>query len=193
VKHDLKRQLNFGFVNLLRFRDVRLFAAPPILGPFLGQVQASVNQADSIRLTERAKNTHLAIVLFALAAVPLAPNAYRFLAFLLKGTLVNVKPCANFPAHPMIRILRHLIHHRAIVPGRMGEKILQHLIIAVGYRFGHALHIPFIRLHQTAQVLLRRCRHMMISRAKKIMKRFEEFPVVPAQIIKRWGIANPIF
>jgi hypothetical protein len=193
VKHNLQRQFDLGFVNAVRFGNIRLIATVPILRPFFGQVQSRVDQTDSICPTQSAKNTDLAIVLLAQAAIPLARNTHRFIAFLLKGALVHVQSGANFAAYAVIGIYRHLVHHATIVPGRVGQKILQHLLIAVGHRFGHALHVSLLRLHQTEQILLRRRGHIMITRTEAWIERVREFLIPTANVIERAVIANPIF
>jgi hypothetical protein len=193
VKHNLQRQLDFGFVDAVRFGNIRLIAPAPILCPFFGQVQSRVDQADSICLTEGAKNTDLAIILLAQAAIPLARNTNRFLTLLLKGALIHVQSGADFAAHAVIGIHRHLVHHATIVPARVRQKILQHLLITVGHRFGHALHVSLLRLHQTEQILLRRRGHIMITRAEAWIERMREFLIPTADVIEPAVIANPIF
>jgi hypothetical protein len=75
----------------------------------------------------------------------------------------------------------------------VGQKILQHLLIAVGHRFGHALHVSLLRLHQTEQILLRRRGHIMMTRPKAWIERVREFLISTADLIERAIIANPIF
>lgn len=191
VKHDLKCQFDLGFVDTVRFRNICLVAAAPILRPFFGQVQSRIDQADSICPTEGAKTPT-----WQLSCLPRRPFHWRatptFLAFLLKGALIHVQSGADFAANAVIGIHRHLVHHAAIVPARVGQEILQHLLIAVRHRFGHALHVSLLRLHQTEQVLPRRRGDIMIARAETWIKRLREFLIPPADVIERAVIAYPI-
>ena len=75
----------------------------------------------------------------------------------------------------------------------MGQKILQYLLVAIRYRFGHALHVAFLRLHQTEQVLPRRRCDIMIARAEPWIKRVREIPKLSTHVIERAVIAYPIF
>jgi hypothetical protein len=75
----------------------------------------------------------------------------------------------------------------------MGEKVLQHLVVAVGYRFDHALHVALLRLHQAKQIVLRRLRNRVIAGLKVFRIWARKSFIVPAQITQRFVIANPIF
>src|SRR5258708_15112487 len=86
MPHDLERQFNFGSMDLLRLRNIRLIAAPRILRPLLAQIQPRINQADSIPAADSAKNTDLAIFLFPPSAIPLTRDPYSLVALLLTLT-----------------------------------------------------------------------------------------------------------
>jgi hypothetical protein len=75
----------------------------------------------------------------------------------------------------------------------VGEKVLQDLVVAVGYRFDHALHVAFFRLHQAKQILLRRLRNRMIAGSKLFRIWARKSMIVAAQPPQRFVIANPIF
>ena len=65
--------------------------------------------------------------------------------------------------------------------------------VRIPHRFGHALHVSLLRLHQTEQILLRRRGHIMIARAEAWIERVREFSIPTAEVIERPFIANPIF
>jgi len=132
------------------------------------------------------------IVLLSPPDIPLPPNANRLFALLLKCTFIDIKTGADVAADEVMDIPRHLVHHATIVPGRMGQNILQQLLIAVGHCFGHAIDVPFLGLHQAKQVLLRRRSDSMVARAKVCIERVSESLVPPAYLIERAIIANPI-
>ena len=75
-------------------------------------------------------------------------------------------PC-RLSRRATVRVGRDPIHDRAIVPRGVGQKILQHLVVAVGDRLNHALHVAFVRLHQAAKILLGRPGHVVVSRAEQ--------------------------
>jgi hypothetical protein len=78
-------------------------------------------------------------------------------------------------------------------PRRVCEKVLQHLVVALGYRFDHALHVALFRLHQAKQVLLCRLRNRMVAGSKVPGKWSRKSLILAAQLIQRFVIANPIF
>jgi hypothetical protein len=57
------------------------------------------------------------------------------------------------------------------------------LIIAVGNCLGHTLHVAFLCLHQSAQVLLGRLDHTVVSGLKAIRKWLGESLVNRTQLI----------
>jgi len=61
-------------------------------------------------------------------------------------------------------------HHAHARGEEQGEILLAGLIIAVENRLGHTLHVALIRLHQPAQILLRRVDHAVVSRMEVINK-----------------------
>lgn len=101
-------------------------------------------------------------------------------ALLLKG----VQPGTHLGADQRVGITGHLIHHDPMIPRGVRQKILQHLIVAIRNRFGHALHIASIRLHQTAQVLLCRGRYAVVSRTESIIESSRKLPITRAQLAR---------
>jgi hypothetical protein len=180
-------------MHLLRCRNVSAFAAARIVSPLLRQIQSRINQTDSIPSPQRAKHSNLTVVLFAQASIPLARHPYRVLAFLLKAAFINVQPRADLPAHQLISVPRYSIHDRPMSPGRVSEKILQNLIIAVRNRLGHPFHVSLLRLHQAAQILLRCRDHAVVARAEELTKIIAESPKYHAQLFERFVMANPVF
>ena len=63
-----------------------------------------------------------------------------------------------------------------IIPRGVGQKILQHLVVAVRNRFDHALHVALLRLHQAAQILLGHLDHAVVARAERIREAFAKSP-----------------
>lgn len=193
MTNDLLSQLQFGAMHLLALGNIRLFAARCVAGPFLRQIQSRIHQANSIPFADRAEDPDLTVVLLSQTPVPLARDADRLRAFLSERR--SHQCTAQRP--PLRRSTRwyagHLIHHDAIMPRGVRQKILQHLIVAVGNRFGHALHIAFVRLHQAAQILLCRGRHAVISRAESIIERLRKLLINRAQLAGQFVIANPVF
>jgi hypothetical protein len=193
MPHNLECQLNFGSMCLLCLRNTRLIAAPRILRPLLGQIQPRINQADSIPAAEGAKDTNLAVLLLPQPAIPLARDAYRFVALLLKRTFIDVQPGVLLATHAGIRISGDLVHDTPIFPGGVRQEILQHLIVTIGNCFGHALHVAFFRLYQSTQVMLGCLDHTVVARLKSFRKRSGESLVVQTQLLGQFPIANPIF
>jgi hypothetical protein len=59
------------------------------------------------------------------------------------------------------------------------------LLVTVRNRFGHPLHVSLLRLHQTAQIPLRRLDYAVVARAEELAKLIAEFPIRHAQPFKR--------
>jgi hypothetical protein len=78
-------------------------------------------------------------------------------------------------------------------PRRVCEKVLQHLVVAIRYRFDHALHVALFRLHQAKQILLCALRNRVVAGSKLPGKRARKSLILAAQLPQRFVIANPIF
>ncbi len=94
---------------------------------------------------------------------------------------------------PGICVACHSIHNAAMFPRRMGEKVLQHLVVAIRYRFDHALHVALLRLHQAKQILLCALRNRVVAGSKVPGKWSRKSLIAAAQPPQRFVIANPIF
>jgi hypothetical protein len=193
MTHNLFGQLRLGLMHLLCSRNASLLATRRIVSPFLRQIQTRVNQAYPVSTAERAKHADLAVVLLTQAPVPLPGNAHRLITLFLECALVDVQTRAHLRTNPSISVARRSIHDAAMFPRGVGEKVLQHLVVAVGYRFDHALHVALFRLHQAKQVLLRRLRNRMITGSKLLRIWARKSLIVAAQLAQRFVIANPIF
>ena len=183
---DLLRQLKLGSMDLFGSGNICALTATGIVGPFRRQVQPRVNDADSIRAPECTEHSDLAVVLFPKASIPLARHVYRLVAFLLKGTFIDIQPRAELAAEQRVRVSSHFVDDRAIAPRRVRQKILQHLVIAVRNRLDHALHVPLLCLHQAAHVLLCCLDHAVVAGAKLL----REAVVTPAGRIV-WEYVSP--
>src|SRR6266851_1972813 len=75
----------------------------------------------------------------------------------------------------------------------MLTKVLQHLVVAIGYRFDHALHVALFRLHQAKQILLCGLHNRVVAGSKVPGKWSRKPLIVAAQLPQRFVIANPIF
>jgi hypothetical protein len=193
VAHYFQRQLELGSMDLLRFRNARFIATLRILRPLLGQIQPRINQTDSIPLAESTEDADLAIFLFSKASIPLPRNPNGFIAFLLKGTFIEIQTSTDVGPHAGISIPGHLVHNTTVFPSRMRQEILQHLLVTVRNRFGHALHVALPRLYQSAQVLLGRLDHTVVARLEQLRKRLGKPPVNRTQLLGEFPIATPIF
>src|SRR5208282_4301053 len=69
--------------------------------------------------------------------------------------LVDQQAAVGLAAQQPIRFRCHLPHYRPVVPGRMGQEMLQSLVVGVRHDFGHPLHVLAFGLDQAAQILLR--------------------------------------
>jgi len=79
-------------------------------------------------------------------------------AFLGEARLVDQQPTLGAAAEPRVRLHRHLIQHRSVVPSRVREHVLQPLLISILDRLLHPLHVLAICLHQAFEILTG-CRH----------------------------------
>jgi hypothetical protein len=65
------------------------------------------------------------------------------------------------PTQPSIRLQRHLVHDRLMIPRRIREHLLKLLFVRIRNPFLHAFHILLVRigLHQTPQRVPNRLEH----------------------------------
>ena len=188
---NLQRQLELGPMDSLRSRNIRLFAPRWIVRPFARQIQSRINQTDSITSTQSPEDSDLTIVLLSQSAISLPRDTDRFVALLLKRALVQVQSGPAFSSHAHVSLPRHSVHDSSMIPGGMRQKVLQHLIVTIGNRFGHPFHVALVRLHQAVEILLGRANDAVVSRMEILGKRSAEFFVVRSQALGKFPMPNP--
>jgi hypothetical protein len=99
------------------------------------------------------KNTYLAVIHFPLATTPLAFYADGMLALFGKATLVDQQATLCCSTQPAIGFLGHLIQDRTMLPRRLGEQVLEALLIGAGNTLFHAFYVLSVRLHQTVEIV----------------------------------------
>src|SRR6202030_3591215 len=130
MTHNLFGQLQLGLMHLLCSGYARFLATRRIVSPFLRQIQTRVDQAHPIPTAERTKHSDLAVVLLSQAPVPLPRNTDRLLTLFLERALVDVQTRAHLRANAGISVACRSIHDAAVFPRGVGEKVLQHLVVA---------------------------------------------------------------
>ena len=88
--NDIEHQLRFGLEDDV-FRDTCCLAALAIIGPLLGQIQATGDDRCRYALHQRRIHAGLAVIDLAETAAPLASNADRLLPFFGIGAFVENK------------------------------------------------------------------------------------------------------
>jgi hypothetical protein len=80
-------------------------------------------------------------------------------ALLGEARLVDQQPTLGATAEPSVSLHRHLIEHRAMIPSRVRQHVLQPLLIAILDRLFHPFHVLALCLHQTFEILAGRDHH----------------------------------
>jgi hypothetical protein len=163
-----------------------LLAALRIITPFLRQIQALINQRHTSITTQGGKHADLAIVHLAETPTPLPGNAHRMLARLLEATFIDQQATIRVPTQPLIRLQRHLINDRLMLPGRVREHLLELLFIGIRNALLHAFHILLvgIGLHQTPQIVPDRLDHTAGCVLKMRLEAQMKAGKAPGKIIK---------
>jgi len=134
-----------------------------------------------------------AVVLFTQAPIPLPRHSHRFATLLLESAFVNVQSDTAICSEQRTGLARDSVHYRPVVPGRVGEKVLQNLIVIIRNRFSHPLHVPFFGLHQAAQILLRCGGNVVIARTEEIFEVLTKSFAGRAKLFERLVMVNPAF
>ena len=153
VVDHLQGQFHLAATTLLLRRYARFATAPRVVHPRFGQIQAQIRQGRQMALAQGTKNTHLAVVHFALSSVPLARYAHGVFAFLGKARFIDHKATVRRSTQPTIGLLGYLIEHCPVVPIRIREHVLEALLVGLHHRLFHALHVLALRLHQPFEVI----------------------------------------
>jgi 23S rRNA C2498 (ribose-2'-O)-methylase RlmM len=86
-----------------------------------------------------SKNTHLTVIHFPLATTLLAFDTDRMRALFGKATLIDQQATVRCSTQPAISFLGHLIQDRTMCPRRLGEHMLEALVI--GSCCNHLFHL----------------------------------------------------
>ena len=138
-------------------------AARGVIAPLLGQIQTPLGQGHAIPGAERGKDADLAVIHLAQPPVILPGDTHGGVAFFTKGTLINNEVALRQAAEQAIGLggdpvehlrLRSGHPHLRVIPGRVGDKMVDLLMIAARHRVGDVFEVALtgLGLHEAAQV-----------------------------------------
>ena len=149
-------QVRFALEAPVGLGNARRLAARRIARPGLGQKQPAVDQGRLGSPTQGGEYADLAVFDFAQLPTPLPRHPHRLRPFLRAPALIDQQGAVGMPAQQPVRILGDLIQHRPLGPGRLAQHVVQGLMIRLGNRLFHPLHVLGFRLEQPAHVVSRR-------------------------------------
>jgi hypothetical protein len=174
VAYHLQGQLCLATKQPFLILDPCLFAAFRVAPAFLRKLQPLVNLIRLLAARQSREHPHMVPLVSGIdlsqASAPLPGNAYRFLAFRGNGTFVDNQETAFTISKRTVGIAGHLIQYSAVTPRRVRYEMLIGLIIAISHDFSHALHVPFFRLYQSKQIILRLLNNIPRSCHEEIME-----------------------
>ena len=115
--NNIKSKLGFCFENHIG-RNTGTLAPLAIVGPLLWKVKPGINERCGWAVDQRSENANLAVVDFAETTAPLPSNTDRLLALLGDTGFVNNQTSVRSSSKIAVAVQGHLIHYRAVVPGR---------------------------------------------------------------------------
>ncbi len=149
-------QVGFALEAPVGLGNARRLAARRIARPCLGQKQPTIDQGHLGSPTQGGEYADLAVLDFAQLPTPLPRHPHRLRPFLRATALIDQQGAVGMPAQQPARILGDLIQHRPFGPGRLAQHVVQGLMIRLGNRLFHPLHILGFRLEQPAHLVSRR-------------------------------------
>ena len=155
VTYHLKTQLGLRTKDSLLRRDSRQITPPRRIDPLLRKIEPFVSQGDVAPAPQSSEHTHLAIVHFSQAPVPLSSHPNGLVAFFGNRALIDDQKTALRVSNRCVHILGNLIQYFSVAPGRLRNEVLERLVVGFRHHFGHALHVSLFRLDQPEQVLAR--------------------------------------
>ena len=155
-------------------RDFCLVTAARVLAPRLGEVEPTFEQGyatsggqrdedadlatdrreiDSRRLPRRGERSE-SIVHLAQAAVVLTRNTCGAVALFAEAALVADEEALRRAAEDAVGLGADFIEHLGVIPRRVGDEVLNALVIGTGDGLGDVLKVAVagLRLHEAAQV-----------------------------------------
>jgi len=117
MMNNIKSKFGLCFENYV-CGNTGTFAPLPIVRQLLWKVEASINQRCGWSVDQRGKKANLAVVDFAEATAPLPRDTDRLFAFLGHTGFINNQASVRSSSKMAVAVQGHLIHYRAVVPGR---------------------------------------------------------------------------
>jgi hypothetical protein len=87
---------------------------------------------------------------------------------------IKIKRAVAGAAQAVIYLAGNPRHDGASIPARMGQKMLQNLIVGVGHHLGHPFHVAFASLKQSRQILRGWREDAMVTGTQQILKAKKE-------------------
>jgi len=155
VAYHFKSQLDLRPKDPLLRRDSRRITPPGCIDPLFWEIESFVSQGDLAPAPQSSKHTHLAIVHFSQAPVPLSSHPNGLVALFGNRALIDDQKTLLRASNRCVHILGDLIQYFSVAPRRLGDEVLERLVVGFRYHFGHALHVSLLGLDQPEQVLAR--------------------------------------
>src|SRR5262249_8413102 len=128
-------------------------ASSRVLCPFLRKIQTGVDQGRVLPLRQGGEDSNLTVVDLPQTTGPLPCDPYGLVALLATGTLVQKQAGVRRATQMAIGVPRNLSQDGPCIPLRMGDEMLERLVVAMRYDFFHAFDVFATRLRQSLKIV----------------------------------------